>query len=92
MSKKWRNTIDSTEPQRWYFTFGFNHFDDIGTSLRDRFVMFYGTSDECRSKMVEAFGIKWSFQYTEEEFLPQIERFNLFEYFLDEENDNEFEN
>lgn len=56
----------------WYFTFG---TDERG--LQNSYVKIEGTFDEAREKMFEAFGDQWAFQYSEEQFLPQITAYNL---------------
>jgi hypothetical protein len=58
--------------QYYYFTFCYGDHE-----YRNCFIKFYGTYSEAREKMVNRFGIKWAFQYNEEEFKDQIEKFNL---------------
>lgn len=47
----------------WYFTFG------NGQPYYGYFIKLYGTFNEARQKMVNAFGLKWSMQYSEKEWL-----------------------
>ena len=64
----------------FYFTFGFGHKDYDGNSLAHMFVKV--TADnymKARILMVNKYGIKWAFQYEEDNFLPQIEQFGLTE-------------
>jgi len=58
----------------WYFTF-------VGKQniLRNKYVKISGTYSEARKKMCENFGDLWGFQYSEEDFLPQIEQYGLTE-------------
>ena len=58
----------------WYFT-----FMGCQGNLRNKYVKIAGTYSEAREKMCESFGIEWAFQYSEEEFLPQIEKYGLTE-------------
>lgn len=44
----------------WYFTFG------SGQAHDGCYIKFFGTFNEAREKMVNAFGLKWSMQYSEE--------------------------
>jgi hypothetical protein len=48
--------------QNWYFTFGSGQPND------GKFIKFYGTFEEARQKMWDAFGAKWSMQYSEEQW------------------------
>ncbi|MEI6296228.1 MAG: hypothetical protein WCO84_01100 [bacterium] len=57
--------------EKWYFTFGFN------SEFRNNYVVFQGTQEEARDMMFMNFGQKWGFQYNEEDFLPQIEKYGL---------------
>ena len=57
--------------ENYYFTFG------CGQPHFGKYKKFRGTVDSTRQRMVLAFGQVWSMQYTEEEFLPQIEKYNL---------------
>lgn len=61
--------------EKWYFTFGY------GQEYANCFIVFEGTYQEAREKMVYAFGIKWAGQYSEEEWnkggISQQERYNL---------------
>lgn len=64
---------DPNKVQPWYFTFGGGHAHPQG------YVRIEGTFDEARQEMFEKWGVKWAFQYNEQEFLPQIQRFNLYD-------------
>ena len=64
-------------PQNWYFTFGFGHAHPNG------YVCIFGTHDGAREEMFRHYGPKWSFQYDEVRFLPQIERYNLYQVHVD---------
>lgn len=67
-------------PENWYFTFG------VGQGkLANKYVKIYKTFNEARREMMDMFGNRWAFQYDEEEFLPQIKRFELKELKLDDE-------
>ena len=67
-------TISTVEaPQNWYFTFGQGHKHPNG------YVMFRGTFAEARTKMFEHFDSRWAFQYDEQQFLPQIKKYNLYQ-------------
>jgi hypothetical protein len=55
----------------WYFTFMQKQ------EYKNRYVKIFGTFFEAREKMVKAFGDQWCIQYSEEEFIPQIEMFGL---------------
>ena len=55
-----------TEPQWWIFTFG------SGQPNAGHYVKFYGTYGEARDKMFEKYGIDWGFQYSEEEWLEDL--------------------
>jgi len=46
--------------KNWYFTFG------SGQAHDGCYIKFSGTHGEARQKMVDAFGLKWSMQYSEE--------------------------
>jgi len=48
--------------QNWYFSFG------CGQPNHGRYVEFFGTREETREKMFNAFGQKWSMQYSEEDW------------------------
>lgn len=55
-----------------YFTFGY------GTPYRNKYVkMEADTKALCRERMVELYGLKWAFQYDEDKFQEQIDRFGL---------------
>ena len=57
------------EEEKWYvFTFG------CGQKNEGHYVLFYGTYEEARKKMVERFGNEWAFQYTKEEWDAWLKR------------------
>ena len=55
------------EKTNWIFTFGSNHV------FPRRYVKIYGTYQSARQKMYDAFGSKWAFQYTEQEWKEKNE-------------------
>jgi len=62
----------------WYFTFMQKQ------DTRNNFVKIHGTFGGAREKMIEKFGIKWAFQYSEKEWIcksgkTQEEEFHLTE-------------
>lgn len=61
--------------KKWYFTFGF------GQPNQNCFIIFEGTFEEARKKMIHSFGLKWGMQYSEEEWyeggVSQQEKYNL---------------
>lgn len=62
---------------KYVFTFGSNHYTQDGVRLDQYFVVLEGTFGETRDAMFRVRGNKWAFQYTWEEFEPQIEKYNL---------------
>ena len=48
--------------QNWYFTFGSGQVHD------GCYTVFSGTREETRDRMFDAFGQKWSMQYSEEQW------------------------
>lgn len=48
-------------PRDWYFTFG------VESPMSDNIIKIYGTHEDARDKMVEAFGYRWCEQYTAED-------------------------
>lgn len=58
--------------QNWYFTFGSGQVHD------GRYCVFYGTRESTRKRMFEAFGAKWSMQYSEERWNNPSEDFIRF--------------
>jgi len=61
-----------TKQENWYFTFG------IGQgSLAKRYVKIPGTYSEARDRMVEMFGTKFAFQYSESKKKDAIDHYNL---------------
>ena len=61
------------EEQNHYFTFGY------GQEFPNGYVKIKGTAHSARAEMMERFGVKWSMQYFESDFLPQIEKYGLYE-------------
>lgn len=62
--------MNTEQPANWYFSFGH------GQEHFGKYVKIHGTSKYCRDEMHRRFGAKWSMQYTEEEMLPKIERWD----------------
>lgn len=63
---------------KYYFTFGSGHHDTHGRSLAKYYVVVEAADYRAaRQEMFEAFGPKWAFQYTEEEFAGQPEKYGL---------------
>jgi hypothetical protein len=62
--------------ENWYFTFGYGQHD--GT-MRHCYVKIAGTLKSSREEMIHRYGMQWSMQYNEGEFLPQIEKYGLSE-------------
>jgi len=48
--------------QNWYFTFG------SGQAHDGCYISFSGTREKTRKRMFDAFGEKWSFQYSEKQW------------------------
>ena len=64
----------------YYFTFGSNHIDPRGISLDHAYVKIKAKDYmSARKIMFKYRGSVWSMQYTEEQFLPQIEKYGLHE-------------
>lgn len=58
--------------KNWYFTFG------QGTPLRDNFVKITGESlNAAREAMIMKRGLTWAMQYSEEEFLQLMAKYDL---------------
>lgn len=64
--------MQTDEIQPWYFTFGGGH------AHPDGYIRIEGTFNQAREEMVQRWGKKWAFQYSEGDFLPQIERYGLY--------------
>lgn len=65
---------------QYFFTFGANHVDNQGVSLGQRYVKVIAEDEHsARGVVWLARNDKWAFSYTTEEFLPQIELYNLVE-------------
>lgn len=69
----------------YYFTFGSNNTDKNWKSLKNAYVKIEA---DCimiaRARMFRARESYWSFCYEEEDFLPQIKEYNLYELKLEE--------
>jgi hypothetical protein len=64
----------------WYFTFCLsNEFH------KNHYVKFEGSWSEARERMVENFGTKWAFQYSEAEFAGQPEQYGYTELIIEED-------
>jgi hypothetical protein len=62
--------------EKWYFTFSC----DIDDPHRNGYhVIETPSALVARALMMERFGKKWAFQYSEKEFEGQIEKYNLHE-------------
>ena len=48
--------------QWWYFTFG------LGQEHAGHYVKFFGAYEDARQQMVDHYGLKWAFQYSEEDW------------------------
>jgi hypothetical protein len=59
--------------KNFYFTFGSGHEHGPNGYVKVSAAS-YG---DARTTMVTFYGNKWAFQYDEEQFLPQIEKYNL---------------
>ena len=58
-----------TEERRWWiFTFG------SGQKHAGHYVRFFGTFDEARQQMFDAYGRDWCMQYTEEQWNDWLNR------------------
>ena len=70
--------FDEPETVSYYFTFGFNQGYDNGYK---KITVPVGPHayQNARTEMVRQYGTKWGFQYTEEQFLPQLKRWPLWE-------------
>jgi hypothetical protein len=67
------------DTEYWYFTFiGKQH------SLANRYIKVNGTYDEARTKVFNAIGDKWGFQYSEDTMVFSDFYFELTEISLDE--------
>lgn len=61
--------------KNYYFTFGYGHIHGPFGYVKIQ----SGSASKAREIMISMYGLKWSMQYTEEKFLPQIEKYNLHE-------------
>lgn len=68
----------------WYFTFG------CGQKHAGHYVRIFGTYGEARQKMIDRFGLKWAFQYSEKEWSAWTDRCRSehMEWLLETELDN----
>jgi len=55
-------TKQKEKRQNWYFTFG------SGQAHDNCYITFFGTWEETRKRMFDAFDAKWSMQYSEEQW------------------------
>lgn len=56
----------------WYFTFMQKQY-----GLKDKYVKIYGTYTDAREEMCYRYDDEWAFQYSEEDFIPQIKEYGL---------------
>lgn len=69
---------DATQAERWAFSFGHGQtHPDTGENLLDAYVVIPGEFDEARTKMVQAFGDRWSFPYSTEQIAKVAPQFNM---------------
>ena len=68
----------NAKKEKWYFTFGSGHFHG-NMPLAHRYVVFEGSFNEAREKMLELRGPVWSFQYDWDNFEDQVTRYGLTE-------------
>lgn len=62
-------------PQKWYFTFGYSHVDQItGVRLRNKYCVVEGLHDEARDVILQRFGQNWCMQYPHADNVPEPER------------------
>lgn len=73
------NTPKEVE-QYWYFTFGSGQRHPTG------YVKLFGTWASTRERMNDVYDKRWAFQYTEDEFLGQEEKYNLTEVDITEDD------
>lgn len=66
--------MDKKSSECWYFTFMLGQGD-----LGFKFVKIEGTYAQARKKMVQEFGTRWGFQYSEKDFAGQAEKYGLSE-------------
>lgn len=67
--------------KNYYFTFGQNHIHPLtGESMKDYYIKLKGTYNSTREIMLSIFGLKWSMQYNEKDFLPNLSIFPKGEY------------
>ena len=73
----WQDEYKPSEEDKmeyWYFTFGYGQ--EHGPN---GYCKIQGTYREAREEMVRRHGIKWAFQYSEDQFAGQVEKYNLHE-------------
>lgn len=61
-------------PENWYFTFGLGQNEG---ATKNCYVKIFGTVESSRDEMIRRYGKNWSMQYSETEFLPQIQKYGL---------------
>ena len=63
------------ENKQWYiFTFG------SGQLHQGHYVRLFGTYETARRKMIDLFGLKWAFQYSEDEWEDLKERLPFIQF------------
>jgi len=70
--------------EKWCFTFGSDHRDSEGRTLKDCFVTVEGSFNAARNMIHTARGDKWAFQYSAEGFESQVYEYDLVERTLEE--------
>lgn len=71
------DTVRSTTQRTWYFTFGFGQCHPrTGVSLANCYTTATGTYESARARVVDVFGVNWSFQYETAESAG-VDRYNL---------------
>lgn len=76
--------INKTELENYYFTFGYGNLGLRGKYLKIRAKDYNAARDVVLASKI---GNRFAFQYEEDEFLPQIEKYNLTEVLLGEIQD-----
>ena len=71
--------------KNYYFTFGSIHKDKWGNPLEYAYIKIRAeTEDQARQTMFGSRKAAWAFGYNEKEFLPQIDRYDLYEVKLED--------
>jgi hypothetical protein len=63
--------------QAFYATFGHAHSDPPGALMHKYLVVYAVDEEAAREKVIAERGDDWAFIYTEEQFAPQIEKYDL---------------